>query len=307
MDFNRLCNQFKERPWLPVPYGYGVILVVVSILLGACGSTVRAAESTKTLTPTSTSTPEPTLTLSPVPTAEPIKVDEHDITRVSVDTVEGVYMGVLIKANLIVDKSLDPVIRDARVTNDALYLEFVARTFFKVWWLKGPETHTGMVANEQEFRSFMELWATAQKTCDPLDWAKVQLSKIWANDLNDGNGYTQQFYDMLPMDRCEGTGIEGARSFDTFTIVFVKGSKVVNITMFNGNANERGYGTNLEGEEMLIYCTALSHLLEDATLNIITRAADWLIDNRINAQPRYSDSLPQQNFRELVYASVSVR
>ena len=79
---------------------------------------------------------------------------------------------------------------------------------FRAWWNNGPEKKTG-VPTEEEFTIFMELWSQAQISGVPADWEKVQFY-VWANDLNDGNGYVQEQMTFWPMH--EGLTPDGIRN-----------------------------------------------------------------------------------------------
>lgn len=173
---------------------------------------------------------------------------EKDLRPAYTETAEGKYMGVAINAELITDKSLDPYVTKVTV-NENTYLEFVARTFFKTWLKKGEEP--SFDTSEKHFKEFMALWAKAQKTNDPEDWKKVQLNDIWANDLNDGNGYVQKPYIIWPM--YSGTDVDGVVGISKFSIALVDAPKMNNITLFTDNSDNVGMGTNLDDGNLVIY------------------------------------------------------
>jgi len=83
----------------------------------------------------------------------------------------------------------------------------------------------------------------------------VQLNNIWANDLNDGNGYTQEPYNFWPM--YEGEAPYGVRSFDEVIFVFVRTSQVQNVTSLMSNQRSidlgMSYGTNILDGNFIIY------------------------------------------------------
>lgn len=231
-----------------------------------------------TLVPaTETKTPETpasaTLTSEPSPTP----VQEIDLKPNYTETISHEFVGVMINAQLITDKSLDPVITEVFVP-EATYAEFIARTIFKTWWKKGNEPHQGL-QTEADFRAFMENWARAQETNEPADWAKVQLNDIWANDLNDGNGYQQQPYTVWPM--AEGETPEGVRGITNLGIALVRTSRMDNITVFDNNAYDQSFGTNLDDKgNLFIYIGMINNLRYSRSVaSAISNSAWWLPRN----------------------------
>jgi len=189
------------------------------------------------------------LPVEPTPTPELIKMEEHDLNPAYTETVLREFMGVKINAELITDQSLDPEVTKVTVSEKA-YTEFIARIIFKVWWKKGEMTHSG-IATEEDFKVFMELWQKAQESNDPTNWQKVQINNIWANDLNDGNGYIQKPYTIWPM--YEGEAPEGVRGIDKIAVALVNGRRVKNLTLFDENPYDIGLGTNLDGKTLFMY------------------------------------------------------
>ena len=187
--------------------------------------------------------------VEPPPTPELIKMEEHDLNPAYTETVLREFMGVKINAELITDQSLDPEVTKVTVSEKA-YTEFIARIIFKVWWKKGEMTHSG-IATEEDFKVFMELWQKAQESNDPTNWQKVQINNIWANDLNDGNGYIQKPYTIWPM--YEGEAPEGVRGIDKIAVALVNGRRVKNLTLFDENPYDIGLGTNLDGKTLFMY------------------------------------------------------
>lgn len=51
----------------------------------------------------------------------------------------------------------------------------------------------------------------------------------------------------------ESEAPEGVRGINNLAVVFVKGKKMDNITMFNENSYNEGMGTNFDGENLYIY------------------------------------------------------
>lgn len=203
-------------------------------------------------------------------------LNEHDLNPNFTETVFQEFMGVEINSELTVDKSLDPMVQKVTI-GDAAYTKFIARSIYKVWLKKGGPNGTGP-GTETTFEEFMALWATAQKTNNPADWEKVQLKNIWANDLEDGNGYVQQPYTIWPM--YTGEAPEGVRGIDKVSIVMVKRSKVKNITKLE-SSYDSGAGTNLKGGTMYFYAgMPNSHYSAGVTATFIgTSFCRYLIQN----------------------------
>jgi hypothetical protein len=230
-----------------------------------------------TPTPGATSTPTHTETPTPEPTPTPTSINEKDLQPAYTETINEKFMGVVINAQLITDESLDPLIRKVTVS-ESVYAEFIARTIFKTWWLKGEVRHTGAPTKE-DFKNFMALWAKAQETNDPNDWKQVQLNNIWANDLNDGTGYKQQPYTIWPM--YSGTQVpEGVRGINNFAILLVKASRMKNIDMFRNNAYQEGMGTNILNENLYVYNGFVnSNNGNEGVASSVAYTAIWLIKN----------------------------
>lgn len=235
--------------------------------------------TTQTSTPTATATETPTAVPTTAPT-ETLSVVEKDLNPAYTETVSQEFMGVKINSELITDASLDPEYKKITVSKEA-YAEFIARTIFKVWWSKSEESHTG-TPTDQDFGDFMKLWSQAQKSGLPDDWKKVQLDNIWANDLNDGNGYVQKPYTIWPM--YEGQTPEGVRGVDNMAIAFVNGTSffIKNITIFSGSAYNSGMGTNLDGKTLYIYAGIPVGLSEYSIISwsgLLSASAALLIRN----------------------------
>jgi hypothetical protein len=169
-------------------------------------------------------------------------VDEHELQPAYTETVDQEFMGVHIHAELVTDQSLAPTIKEVKM-GEAAYTEFIARTIYKAWQAKrpGPETEEG-------FKSYIALWAKAQASGLQADWDQVALT-IFANDLNDGNGYKVKQEKIWPM--YSGQTPDGVRGIDSITIALVNGTKVKNNTVVS--ESELSYGTNLDNNMLLIY------------------------------------------------------
>jgi len=174
---------------------------------------------------------------------------EMDLEPVYVQKTEYEYMGVLIRASLIVDESVSGSFSQI-VIPDMVYAEFVARVMFSVWWVKGNEKHINSPV-EEDFVNFMGMWSRAQKSGDFLDWKRVQINNIWMNDLRDGLGYKQQPYNIWPM--YTGKVPEGVDSINEFSIAFVCGEKDDFVTKHAKGTFWAGNGTNKDGTVMYSY------------------------------------------------------
>lgn len=222
--------------------------------------------------------------IASAPTPIPSDI-EKDLNPSYTQSTDWEYMGVRIKADLIVDSSLNPLVTKITIP-DAVFAEFIARTVFKVWWYMGSEEHLG-VYTEEDFNNFIVLWSTAQKSGKIEDWEKVQLNNIFANDLTDGNGYVPKSYNIWPM--YEGNKPLRAVGVGKISFVNVDTSSVQNLDRqsdINGISYDIGYGTNLDGNNLLIYRGTDSfqttkaynyeHIV-DAGLAVF---GDWLIENK---------------------------
>ena len=116
-------------------------------------------------------------------------------------------MGVKFNLELITDSSLNPEITKIELEDgfEHTLAAVVAVDMFEIWWVKGPVPHKydkndfDLVELQDEFNSFMGLWAKAQETNNPEDWKRVQINRILANNLNDNNGYQMNYYNFWMM------------------------------------------------------------------------------------------------------------
>lgn len=210
---------------------------------------------TETIIPTPTFTPEPTYTSTsePTPTVEPTKVliDEHDMEIHYEDRMENQeFMGVKFNGSVIVDKSMSRQI-DKVTIEDNVHAEFLARTIFGVWWDKGNVDHEGL-PTEDDFKAFMAQWAKAQQTNDPKDWEAVQFT-IWANNLEDGDGYVQEPTLVWPMVGEETTVSEGVLGMKEFNNVLVGNNRRIKNISDWGNTLGTSMGTNFDTSKLYIY------------------------------------------------------
>ena len=295
-----------------------LIFVIASLFLDSCGSvpgflatptTTPTPEPTATLiTPTKTAIPqtpteavmtEPTKTATEVltqtqastttptqaatQTPEATKVNEKELNPAYIETVSQVFMGVQINAELITDKSIYSDIKKITIPPNA-YAEFIARTIFNVWWVNSTASPKGP-ATAKDFQDFMSLWAKAQEGNDPADWHKLQIPDIWANDLNDGNGYKLNAYTMLFMSN--GNAPEGVREIKKFSIAIVNASSIKNLTILENSLANEAFGTNLDHDTLYLYMdgsyafvlpfSSDHQLLSQGISGLIACAPTWML------------------------------
>jgi hypothetical protein len=225
-------------------------IILIAVFLSACGlpasepaivPTAAPPTAIPTLTVTSepTMTPKPTETATPKPTETATMVPETDLKPMYEEKIEVEYKGVAIKASIITDESLDPMIKKIYLNpkfknyfgekSDMAMGNFISHLFFKVWWANGLESHTGL-PKDTDFDNFMRLWSTAQATNNPDDWKKVQMTVKKVNDLNDGNGYKTKEMQIWPM--FNGESSDGVRAVSELKMVFVRFGTKKNISLF---------------------------------------------------------------------------
>lgn len=185
--------------------------------------------------------------ISLAPTPE-ISDAEKTLDPISTFSISEEYLGVKINANLIVDRTISDSISSVSFYDKSKYAEYVARTVFSAWWSRGNVSHSA-AATENDFEEFMVLWARAQDTNQKLDWEKVQLNNVWANNLDDGAGYVQKKYTIWPMYFGEPIGgITGIRRLDN---VFLS-DETYNTVYWVADLY-KGIGTNVSQDNLLIY------------------------------------------------------
>lgn len=204
---------------------------------GGTGPTATETSVPPTVTPTETATP-----------TEAPKIEEHDLNPIFTEEINQEFMGVQIHSELITDESLSGTINAEQINNKTNWAEYIARTIFKTWWRNGDIKHTSQ-PTEDDFKAYMPLWSEAQKGDDPNLWKQVEFS-IYANDLNDGNGYIQEQVIVWPM--YSGDAPVGVRGIQKMDIAVVSGGMVKNITMTVEEVNE-GFGTNIDGSTLTVY------------------------------------------------------
>ncbi len=219
-------------------------------------SSTPTLSPTLTNTPCPTNTPVPTSTNTPTPTLVPTPTlgipVENDLNPSHVQTMSTEYMGVKLNLELITDSSLGPDITKITV-DEALFGQAMARNIFRIWWVKGsPGKSADDIPTEDDFKSFMTLWAKAQETNDSEDWQKVQIDNLYANDLNDGNGYFQKPYSVWFM--YSGDDVNDVLAVNIVSVVLARDSKIKNAQYTSGFSNSYlSYGLNLNQYQMLFY------------------------------------------------------
>lgn len=241
--------------------------IITMIVLSSCGanpevtktaipgedtSQPTATESSPAGTEIATETPFVEVTATEAPTAtEVVKIEEHDLNPRYTMEIEQSYLGVDIKASLITDESLPPIAEKITISKEA-YANYITRVMFWAWWSNSTDgEHTGMWS-EEDYKSFMSLWATAQETNSPADWGKVEFT-AWANDLNDGDGYVQDKMTFWPMHT--GETPDGVRNIEKMSVVILDmnlGSNMSIVTDRTGSYSQ-GYGTNIDNNELYLY------------------------------------------------------
>ena len=198
-------------------------------------NTVPENNTTSTV-PLATATPTeesildtPTLTIVPTPTL--VMGIESEIDPYIVREIEGEYKGIKIKARIVIDRSLEYMVKSFEVRNESHYVQVLAELLAEDWYTieyQGRNAYAHYVTIRQTGQYF-PLWQKAQESGNESDWRKVQLNEIWANDLNDGNGYVQNPYTLWPM--YEGEVPEGVRAFNRITVVVIdlSNSDITNI------------------------------------------------------------------------------
>ena len=243
-------------------------------------------------------------------TQEKVLLAESEIKPVSEIPITAEFMGVELSYNLIVDESLVPTINEISInpnfrnykgqSSEEALTEYVARTFFDVWWYKGAVAHTGAYT-EEDFTAFMDLWAKAQR--GEANWEEVDF-KIFANNLR-AAGYKQEEVTIRPMSSEEAP--EGITAINEFAVVFVDPSKVENITIFKDNVWGFANGTNLDGNRLLIYINGTITANSKAAQLAFFMAAipHWMRENSGGSVSGNFESGPESSrLRELLLVDV---
>lgn len=214
---------------------------------------------TETSTPRPTDTPLPTATNTPTPTLVPTPTlgipVENDLNPSYVQTIVTEYMGVKFNLELITDSSMNPEITKVTV-DEEMFTYVMAKNIFRIWWLKGSpgKSLEDIAISDDDFKLFMRLWAKAQETNDPEDWQKVQIDNLYANDLNDGEGYVQRPYSVWFMYNGDEKPPDGVNPITLISVALVKTGVPKNVSEAHGflrNANV--YGANLNDYSIVFY------------------------------------------------------
>lgn len=278
-----------------------LLFIAFVLLLNGCGYVVTVPQvpdneehsivaQDATLIPTSTFTPSPTF--SPTNTPEPTVIPtetlvptptvilgvESEIDPYIVRELEGEYKGIKIKARVIIDRSLEYLVESFEVKHESYYVQVLAEILANVWYLfeyEGREPGAHYVTIRQT-KQYFPLWQKAQETGIESDWRKAQLNGIWANDLNDGNGYVQEPYTLWPM--YEGEVPEGVKAFNRITVVVIdqSNSDITNIR----RSTETGFATHIDGNDLVIYSGIdFKHVNEEMLLHIYPAEHDieWVL------------------------------
>lgn len=250
---------------VPVSVSVPIVDKPTEIVSTPTNTLILTLTATQTPTPIPTETPTPTMTHTPTATHTPTTVPifdgelpvEWDLNPIYVQKVEGEYEGIHLKVSFITDGSWGDYVKAITIKDEAL-LEVAAKIIFRTWWCKGNNPrgwYDAHMPSTIRTSHFLDYWKKAQETGSVYDWQRVQLNNIWANDLNDGNGYTQEPYTFWPM--YEGEAPYGVRSFDEVIFVFVRTSQVQNVTSIMSNQRYidlgKSYGTNILDGNFIIY------------------------------------------------------
>lgn len=252
-----------------------LLFMVICLVISACASGIIVADQ---IIPTVTKQPEFTATNTvqvntntptiPAETATPTEVPvvdtptptivptetlpvEWDIDPYIIEDIEGEYKGVTIKARLIIDKSLEDIVESVRI-NDDIYAEAIVKSFVYVIYQRKSNGDFYHIPSGEVDR-LVKIWAEAQKTGSETYWRQVQLDNIWANDLNDGNGYSEKVYNFWPM--YEGITPNDVLAMDKITIVFFDCSKsdIVNAPAVPGTEGWAARGASLDTKNFIFY------------------------------------------------------
>lgn len=205
---------------------------------------------TPTNTPEPTDPPKPTLVPTPTTVLTPQPV-EWDVDPYIIEDIEGEYKGVTVKASLIVDKSLEDIVESVRV-NDDIFAEAIVKSFVYVIYQRKSNGDFYTIPSYEVDR-LVKIWAEAQKTGSETYWRQVQLDNIWANDLNDGNGYSEKVHNFWPM--YEGTTPNDVLAMDKITLVYFDCSKssFVNAPAVPGGETVFAWGSSLDNKNLVFY------------------------------------------------------
>ena len=267
-----------------------LLFVVFVMLLNGCGCVVTEPNvpsnnqsdvvNTDTLVPTSTPTPLPTYTNTPSPTETPVPTAtdtptptlvptptlgipvENDLNPSHVQTIVTEYMGVKFNLELITDSSMNPEITKV-IIDEEMFTYVMAKNILRIWWVKGsPGKGVDDIAiSDDDLKSFMSLWAKAQETNDPEDWQKVQIDNLYANDLNDGEGYVQRPYSVWFMYNGNEEPPDGIKPITLISVALVKTGVPNNVSKAYGFLGSDVYGANLNDYNIVFYIGVKDYMI----------------------------------------------
>ncbi len=214
---------------------------------------------TSTSVPTATDTPTPTVTNTPTNTPTPIPTEppvEWDLDPYIEKYIDYDLNGIRVKAGVIIDRSLEPIIESFEITDEDL-AKIVIRSLFVVWYGRNNPDATWLKKDQRrrieipikELNSFEGLLARAQETGDEADWRKVQINDVWVNDLSDGYGYIQKPYSFWPM--YDGETPQDVIGMKSFTIALFRTTTYSVRNMFRLGVS--GFGMNMYDGNLTYY------------------------------------------------------
>lgn len=256
-----------------------LLSMVICLLISGCVSVIEPINATESIQPESIAantvpenpitptipatptqelvaeTPLPTKslpsTLTPTPTE--ILPVEWDVDPYIIKDIEGEYRGVKIKARFIVDRSLEDIVESVEI-NENLYAEMIVKILATVWYAR-EKTEPWEIVQPVELFKWIDVWAKAQETGSEYYWSQVQLNRIWANDLNDGNAYLEKSYNFRPM--YEGVCPYGVTAIDkiTFVVLDVDKSNIFNVDTFSRSETKSRLvgGSNVDNQNLYYY------------------------------------------------------
>jgi len=138
--------------------------------------------------------------------------------------------------------------------NDDIFAELMARMLATVWYARGKSERFYEPAKPPELNKWIDSLAKAQETGYEYYWRYTQLDRIWANDINDGNGYLEKLYNFWPM--YEGVSPYGVVSIQKITVVIfdVKKTGIRNFDTFTHYLKSRIVsGVSVDNGNLLFY------------------------------------------------------
>lgn len=281
------------------------IIAIISLLLvlfTACSAPVASPTVTvspipfstltiPTSTPVSTMTPDSQVSVGENVLAEGTS-DSQSVSSVESD-LDLVYESPIINemvndvpflVEIAMDASLMPGISKIELnpnftntkgqsTNQA-WAYFVAMTMYKTSSYKGT------------FDEYMSDIAKARETNSIDDWSKVAVRVLKVNDMQTP-AYDPKPTLLLPM--CDSDVFEGYSPFNKVVIVYVKTSKVHNISRLEDTTGDPGFGANLDGSTLYLYiglATDGAFGSVGQTLTQTSSLASWLRTGTVRSESK---------------------